>query len=99
MNRLKTMRELVDERIAARNRLLLENPQAALDEVMTSLRAAQKRLNDDPTLAVFTAYWEAVLNRTIGLDMRQALALILAEWDSMKDRYDAQFETPAGSSG
>jgi hypothetical protein len=61
--KLKTMRDIITEKFAARDAKLLNDPTRAMEEVFDALESANKRIAEDAAVAYFSAYWQGVVER------------------------------------
>jgi hypothetical protein len=100
MEKLRTMQEILDERIAQRV-ALAGNSQAMMEEANKQLMAVSKRMDADPTLGTFANMWAEAMVKVIRWNppvpptfiIQQVIAQLVMDWDSIKATYDDQFQT------
>lgn len=98
MDKLKTMQQILDERIMERT-ALVANPNAIMDEANEQLIAVSKRLEADPTLGTFAQMWAEAMVKVIRWNppevhafvIQQVIEQLVLDWDGIKETYDAQF--------
>jgi hypothetical protein len=100
MNKLRTMRELVQEKVDAWT-ALQNNPGAALEYAMGRLKALQRRFEEDPALNIYSNLWAEETQKLLAgspaemhpMILQQIIAQLILEWDGIKDAYNGQFQT------
>ena len=103
MEKLKTMENILAERIMRRT-ALMGDPQAMLAEANKQLAAVSKRLDADPTLGRFSEMWVQAFITVIQFNPPQAhpfavgqvIAQLVMDWDSIKEEFDGQFDQSHG---
>jgi hypothetical protein len=98
MNKIRTMQEILEDRMIERTKLA-GNPQAMFEEANKQLIAVSKRLDADPALGKFAEMWMEAMSTVIRMNppeahafvLRQVIAQLVMDWDSIKEAYDDQF--------
>jgi hypothetical protein len=99
MDKLKTMRDILEERM--RQRAAMKGDAGAIiAEGQKQLTAAGKRLEADPALRDFATMWARATLHIINTNPVQLQAFVLQEvitylvmdWDSIKEEFDSQFQ-------
>jgi hypothetical protein len=99
MEKLKTMDQILTERIMRRTALMSDLP-AMMAEANKQLMAVDKRLDADPTLLHFSEMWVQAFITVIQVNPPQAqpfavgqvIAQLVMDWESLQTEYDNQFQ-------